>query len=47
MTCERCGLVGHDVVGEVVLCDECLGLVVREWRISFDEIGVLAGDIQQ
>ena len=34
---ERCGRSGHDVEGEVVLRSECLSLVLREWRIRFNE----------
>lgn len=40
--CERCGKAGCDVVGEAVLCEVCLGLVVREWKIAFQTFGELA-----
>ncbi len=41
MKCERCGRPGADVLGEVVLCEECLCLVLREWRIKHAEFGEL------
>ena len=40
--CERCGKPGADVQGEAVLCESCLSLVIREWRIKFEEIGELS-----
>lgn len=40
--CERCGLPGHDVLGEIVLCDLCLVRICLEWRIRFDNVGTLA-----
>lgn len=45
--CERCGRPGCDVEGEAVLCSECIALVIREWRIRFEEFGELAGDVQK
>ena len=43
MKCERCGRTGADISGEVVLCDECLALIVREWKIRREEFGELIG----
>ena len=42
MKCERCGKAGADVLGEAVLCDGCLCLIVREWKVKFEEFGELA-----
>ncbi len=36
MNCDRCGRPGSDVLGEVVLCEGCLCLVVREWKLKFE-----------
>ena len=41
MNCERCGKHGADIAGEVVLCELCLSLIVREWKVRHDEFGVL------
>jgi len=41
MKCDRCGMPGSDVHGEAVLCETCLCLILREWRIRFDEFGSL------
>lgn len=43
MTCERCGGAGAGPVGQVVLCDSCVVLIVVEWRIHREEFAVLAG----
>jgi hypothetical protein len=43
MRCERCGRPGADILGEVILCEPCLGLVLREWKIHFAEFGDLQG----
>jgi hypothetical protein len=42
MRCERCGKPGCDVQGEAILCENCLSLVIREWKIRFEEFGKLA-----
>jgi hypothetical protein len=41
MKCERCGCLGADILGEAVLCEECLVLIVREWRVKREEFGQL------
>ena len=41
MKCDRCGKPGSDVHGEAVLCEMCLCLILREWRIRFEEFGAL------
>jgi len=41
MKCERCGRDGVDVCGEIILCEACLSLIVREWHIKHDEFGKL------
>ena len=43
LKCERCGRPGSDVLGEACLCEECLAVVVREWKIRFEEFGQLEG----
>lgn len=42
MKCERCGKPGADVLGEGCFCETCLALLIREWKIRFDEIGEIA-----
>jgi hypothetical protein len=41
MKCERCGKPGADLLGECVLCEQCLALIIREWRIKHEEFGEL------
>ena len=41
MKCERCGKPGADVCGEACLCETCVSLIIREWRIRHDEFGEL------
>jgi hypothetical protein len=41
MKCERCGKLGADVQGEAVLCEQCLSLIVQEWKIRHEEFGEL------
>lgn len=41
MKCERCGRAGADILGEACLCETCLTMVIREWKIKFEEIGEL------
>lgn len=40
--CDRCG-EGNDceTFGGIPLCEECIVLVVKEWRIKRDEFGAL------
>ena len=43
MKCERCGKAGAiDVEGEAILCDLCLAMVIREWKVKFDELNELS-----
>jgi hypothetical protein len=42
MKCERCGKPATDNDSEIPLCDSCLTLIVREWKIRHDEYGELA-----
>jgi hypothetical protein len=42
MTCERCGSdSGIEHLGNVVLCETCLMLVLIEWRRHREEFGEL------
>jgi DNA-directed RNA polymerase subunit RPC12/RpoP len=42
LKCERCGSTSAaDIEGEAILCQLCLSLVLREWRIRFQEFGQL------
>ena len=41
MKCERCGRPTSDIGGEIPLCDSCLALIIREWKIRHDEYGEL------
>jgi hypothetical protein len=43
MTCERCGLPGAEIAGEVTLCETCLVQILREWKIRHEEFGALTG----
>lgn len=42
LRCERCGKPGSDIQGEAILCDTCISLVIREWKIKHEEFGELA-----
>jgi ribosomal protein L37E len=42
MKCERCGMPGFDVQGEVCLCTQCLSEIVRDWKVQHEEFGELA-----
>jgi hypothetical protein len=42
MRCERCGSSeGAEQLGSIVLCEDCVALILKEWKLRRDEFAEL------